>query len=143
MSKLRIVLIASVAGVVGIIAGAAGASWYWMDVGAEMYAKMAMASRSLQTQANIVDRAAVLYSLRAGQYDEAIKRLEVQMDVDLMTAGWLARDGSKFIPNVGRVVEREAAARKLSGYQPQDPRVREAVEEAFRLVPAAVAPERK
>jgi hypothetical protein len=55
-----------------------------------------------------------------------------------VTAGELARAGHKFKRSTVRSLEIERQARQLAKYRYMDPSIREAVDEAFRLVPAAV-----
>ena len=59
------------------------------------------------------------------------------MEGDLIGAGALARAGYKFSANARRAAALELRERKLSGYEPADPTVRAAVQEAIRLLPTA------
>ncbi len=128
--KIRwVVLIA----VVSLIVGAGGAWWYSTNLWTS-FVNVGLVAR---TEADITTRVAILERLRAGKFDEAIHLQEILLDGDLISAGALVREGRNFHPNTRRAVELEAKARTVSGYQP-NPSIRDAVDEAFRLVPMAV-----
>jgi hypothetical protein len=129
MKKRWTALIALVSLVVGI----AGASWFWMNFNAQ-FTNHGLVVR---TEADIVTKVAVLEHIRAGRIADATNLLETLLDGDLIGAGALARDGAKFKANTHRAVGLEYQARVASGYKPADQNVRNAVQEAFRLLPAA------
>ncbi len=129
MKKRWVVLIA----LCSFGAGAGAGSWFWTD----FYSRFMLSTLVLRTEADLVTRVALLESLRAGKVEEATAFEETMLDGDLIGAGALARDGTTFKVNTRHAVEREAKARAASGYLP-DPRYRDAVQEALRLVPAAV-----
>ena len=120
--------------ILSLVLGAGGASWYWLNFSAQFnnYGFV------VQTQANIVTRVAILEHIRAGQISDATNLLETLLDGDLIGAGALARNGTRFNTNTGRAVALESKARAASGYQPADENVQNAVQEAFRLVPASI-----
>ena len=113
--------------------GGAGASWFWLNFNAQ-FMKAGLVTR---TEADIVTKVAVLEHLRAGRITNATNLLETLLDSDLIGAGALVRDGTKFNANTRRAAGREFQARAVSGYIPADENVRRAVQEAFRIVPAA------
>lgn len=122
-------------GLVSLVVGVAGASWFWLNFNAQ-FTNHGLAVR---TGADIVTRVAVLEHIRAGRIKDATSLLETLLDGNLITAGALAQDGTKFNANIGRAVGLEYQARVASGYEPADQNVRNAVEDAFRLLPAAAA----
>jgi hypothetical protein len=128
---------AALLAIAAFAAGAGGASWFWLDFNAQIYVQFAHDNHVLRTQTDIVTKVAALEHIRAGRISDATRLLETLLDGDLMEAGALARGGVKFSANTGRAVERELQARKISGYAPADETVRSAVQEAFRVVPAA------
>jgi hypothetical protein len=131
MKKHWVVLIA-----LGSLAlGVGGATWFWKS----FYSQFINFAFVARTEADIITKVGVLERIRAGQIADATALLETQLDGDLMGAGALARDGTRFNANAGRAVALEAKARAVSGYRPTDDNVHNAVQEAFRLVPAAVA----
>ncbi len=132
------VVIAAIAAFAGLVVGMLGASWYWLEFNAR-FDTYRLATR---TQADIVGRVAALERLRAGRSEDATKTLETLLDGDLLEARVLARAGHKFDENARRALEIELQARKVSGYEPQDPDVRVAVREAFDLVQGGGDPER-
>jgi hypothetical protein len=134
MNKRVVIVTATIGVVVGLTIGVIGASWFWTKFNAEF----TNSGFILRTQSDIVTKVAVLSALRAGHNEDGIKLLETLLDGDLIGAGALARDGAKFSSNARRAVEVEYRAREASGYEPTDPTVRTAVQEAFRLVPLAV-----
>ncbi|GAA6143195.1 hypothetical protein NBRC116584_30130 [Hydrogenophaga sp. 5NK40-0174] len=115
--------------------GVGGATWFWNH----FYSQFIHFSFVTRTEADIITRVAVLEHIRAGQIADATALLESQLDGDLIGAGALARDGTKFKAKTGRAVALEARARAESGYRPIGSDVNNAVQEALRLVPAAVA----
>ncbi len=115
-----------------LVVGAGAASWYWMD----FWSRFVHTGLVLRAEADLVTKVAVLERLRAGKVEEAIRFQEILLDGDLIGAAALARDGTKFNANSRHAVELEAKARAAGGYQP-DASIRDAVQEAFRLVPAA------
>jgi hypothetical protein len=134
MSTRRIAAIAAISALVGLVVGAFAASRYWLDFNAQFMTSGLV----MRTQADLVTRVLVLRQIRAGRSGDATKLLEVLLDGDLISAGALARDGHKFDANVRRAVALELRAREMSGYEPADPNVRAAVQEAFRLLPEGV-----
>ncbi|MEO7324754.1 MAG: hypothetical protein ABIW82_07995 [Dokdonella sp.] len=128
MKKRWTVLIAFVS----LIVGVSGASWFWLNFNAQ-FTNYGFVVR---TEADIVTKVAVLEHIRAGQISDATKLLETLLDGDLIGARSLARDGTKFNANTRRAVALELQARAVSGYAPADENVRNAVQEAFRLLPA-------
>lgn len=129
MKKRWILLIA-----LGSLAlGAVGATWFWQS----FYSQFINTAFITRTEADIITKVGVLERIRAGQIEDATILLETQLDGDLMGAGALARDGTRFSANTGHAVALEAKARAVSGYRPTDSNVRNAVQEAFRLVPTA------
>ena len=138
MSTRATFLIAIAAATLGLVLGLVGASWYWLNFNSG-FMTSSLVSR---TQADLVTKELVLERLRAGRAEDATKLLETFLDGDLIGAGALARDGHKFNANARRAVVRELEARRLSVYEPSDPNVRAAVQEAFRLVPAGADAER-
>lgn len=126
MKKRWVVVIAFVA----LVLGAAGASWFWVKFNGQTMLFGLVA----RTEADIVTKEAVLYKLRAGKTADATRTLEVLLDGDLITAGALARDGTKFNANTRHAAELELKARAASGYVPADENVRIAVQEAFDLM---------
>lgn len=112
--------------------GAGSASWYWTN----FWSGFVRAGLVSRTEADLVTKIAVLERLRAGKVEEAMRIQEILLDGDLIGAGALAQEGVKFSANSRHAVELEAKARASGGYRP-DPRVRDAVQEAFRLVPVA------
>lgn len=117
--------------ILSLVLGAGGASWYWLNFNAQLNSYGVF----VRTQADIVTKVAVLEHIRAGHISEATNLLETLLDGDLIGAGALARDGTKFNANTGRAVLVESKARAASGYRPTDENVYNAVQEAFRLVP--------
>ena len=113
-----------------LVVGGLGASWYWLDSNAQFMTSGLV----LRTQADIITKVSVLEQIRAGRPEDATKLLETLLDGDLIAAGALARDGRKFNANARRAVALELRAREVSGYQPGDPSVRVAAQEAFRLL---------
>jgi hypothetical protein len=134
MSTRRIATIAVISALLGLVVGAFAAYQYLLDFNAQFMSSGLV----LKTQADLVTRVSVLEHLRAGRSEDAAKLLEALLDGDLISAGALARDGHKFSANTHRAVGLELRARKISGYQPADPNVREAVQEAFRLLPQGI-----
>jgi hypothetical protein len=130
MKKRWVVLIA----VLSLVLGAGSASWYWLNFNAQFNNYWFV----VRTQADIVTKVAVLEHIRAGRISDATNLLEILLDGDLIGAGALARDGTKFSANTGQAVVLEAKARAVSGYKPTDENVHNAVQEAFRLVPASI-----
>jgi len=128
MKKRWTVLLA----VVSLAIGVFGASWYWLKFSAE-FANHGLA---LRTQADIITKVAVLEHIRAGKVEEATSLQETLLDGDLMSAGALARDGIRFSENTRHAVELEIKARAVSGYVSTDENVRNAVQEALRLLSA-------
>jgi|SRR6267142_2405118 len=134
MSTRRIAAIAAISALVGLVVGAFAASRYWLDFNAQFMTSGLV----LKTQADLVTRVFVLEHLRASRSEDATKLLEALLDGDLISAGALARDGHKFSASARRAVAVELRARQMSGYEPADPNVRAAVQEAFRLLPEGV-----
>jgi len=129
--KIRwVVLIA----VVSLIVGAGGAWWYSTNFWTH-FVSVGLVTR---TEADITTKVAVLERLRSGKVDEAIHLQEILLDGDLIGAGALAQNGVKFNANTIHALELEAKGRAATGYAP-DPRIRDAVQDAFRLVPVAAA----
>ena len=118
---------------ISLVVGVAGASWYWLNFNAQFTNH----SLAVRTEADIVTKVAVLEHIRAGRIKDATNLLETLLDGDLITAGALAQDGTKFNANTRRAVGLEYQARVASGYEPADQNVRNTVQEAFRLLPAA------
>ncbi len=127
--KIRWVILIAV---LSLVVGAGGASWYWTNFWSG-FVRTGLVSR---VEADLATKVAVLERLRAGKIEEAIRIQEILLDGDLIGAGALARDGTKFNANSRHAVELEAKARTASGYQP-NPSTRDAVQEALRLVPMA------
>jgi hypothetical protein len=134
MSTRGVAMIAAISALVGLVVGGLGASWYWLDSNAQFMTSGLV----LRTQADIITKVSVLEHIRAGRPEDATKLLETLLDGDLIAAGALARDGRKFNANARRAVALELRAREVSGYQPTDPSVRAAAQEAFRLLAAGV-----
>jgi hypothetical protein len=132
MKKQWVALIAALS----LAVGAGGASWYWLNFNAQFnnYGFV------VRTQADIITKVAVLEHLRAGRILDATNLLETLLDGDLISAGALARDGTKLNTNTARAVALESNARVASGYRPIDSTVHNAVEEAFSLVPGSIEP---
>ena len=115
--------------------GAVGATWFWQS----FYSQFINTAFVARTEAEIITKVGVLEHIRAGQIADATTLLETHLDGDLIGAGALARDGTRFNANTGRAVALEAKARAVSGYRPTDDNVHNAIQEAFHLVPAVVA----
>ena len=130
MSTRRMAIIAAVSALAGLVVGACGASWYLIGFNAQFMES----NLALRTGSDIVSKVSVLEHLRAGRTEHAASLLEALLDGDLMTAGALAGVGHKFSPNAQRAAAVELIARQASGYQPIDPNVRAAVENALRLL---------
>lgn len=128
MKKRGAVLIA----LVSLVVGVAGASWFWLNFNAQ-FTNHGLAAR---TEADIVTKVAVMEHIRGGRIKDATNLLEILLDGDFITAGALAKNGTKFNANTRRAVELEYQARAASGYEPTAQNVRNAVQEAFRLLPA-------
>lgn len=128
MKKRWSALIALVSLVVGVV----GASRYWLNFNAQFTNHGLV----VKTEADIVTKVSVLEHIRAGRIKDATKLLETLLDADLITAGALAQNGTKFNANTRRAVGLEYHARVASGYEPGDQNVRNTVQEAFRLLPA-------
>jgi hypothetical protein len=137
--KIRwVVLIA----LLSLAVGVGGTSWYWDRYWQESFGALDQLGLFARAEADITTKVAVLERLRAGKIDKAIHLQEILLDGDLMLAGSLAQDGAKFNVNTRHALELEAKARAASGYEP-DPRIRDAVQEAFRQVPKAVEDSRR
>ncbi len=132
--KIRWVVLTAL---LSLAVGVGGTSWYWDRYWQRIFGYLDQLALFERTQADILAKVAVLERLRRGKIDKAIRLQEVLLDGDLIDAGALARDGAKFDVNILHALELEAKARAASGYEP-DPRIRDAVQEAFRLVPKAV-----
>lgn len=128
MKKRWTVLIAFISLAIGV----ASASWFWLNFNTEFTNHGFV----VRTQADIITKVAVLEKIRAGRVTDATNLLETLLDGDLISAAALARDGTKFSENTRHAVELEIKARAVSGYAPTDENVRNAVQEAFRLLPA-------
>jgi hypothetical protein len=115
MKKRWVALIA----VLSLVLGAGCASWYWLNFNAQFNNHGFV----VRTQADIVTKVAVLEHLRAGRVSDATNLLETLLDGDLIGAGALARDGTKFNANTGHAVMLESKARVGSGYRPTDENV--------------------
>jgi hypothetical protein len=126
----RLILVALLSTFAGIGAGALAASWYWLDLNASFMTSNLV----LRIQTDLITRVKVLESLRTGNSKGATNLLEVLLDGDLIAAGALAREGHQFSENARHAVALALEARKVSGYEPSDPSVRAAVEEAFMLL---------
>lgn len=116
-----------------LVVGLAGASLFWLNFNAEFTNHGFV----VRTQADIITKVAVLEHIRAGRIAEATKLLETLLDGDLISAGALARDGTKLSENTRQAVDLEIKARAISGYAPNDERVRNSVQEALRLLSAS------
>ena len=134
MTKRRVALIVGISALVGLVVGAAAASWFWVGFNAQFM----NSGLALRTQADVIEKVIVLEHIRAHRPADASKLLETLLDGDLITAEALARDGHKFNVNFSRAVALELHARKQSGYEADDPTVRAAVREAFRLLTSGV-----
>jgi len=110
--------------------GAVLASWYWLDFAG----RFVSAAEFTKTQANLVTLEAVLSHTRAGRSEEATKMLELLFDAELVSAAALHRDGYDLSSNAINAIKAEHTARKVSGYSPANPSVREAIQESFRLL---------
>jgi hypothetical protein len=118
---------------VSLVIGVAGASWFWLNFNAQ-FTNYGFVAR---TEADIVTKVAVLERIRAGKVAEATHLLETLLDGDLIGAGALAREGTKFNANTRHAVELEIKARAASGYVPSNDNVRKAVQDTFRLMPTS------
>ena len=118
--------------VISLVIGVVGASWYWLNFNA----KFVNHGFVLRTQADIITKVAVLERIRAGKVAEATSLQETLLDGDLISAGALARDGTKFSENTRHAAELEIKARAVSGYAPTDENVHNAVQEALHLLSA-------
>jgi len=121
---------AALIALVSLVVGVAGASWFWLNFNAQ-FTNHGLAAR---TEADIVTKVAVLEHIRGGRIKDATNILETLIDGDLMTAGAIAQDGTKFNANTRRAIGLEYQARVASGYEPTDQNVRNAVQEAFSLL---------
>ena len=131
MKKRWIAVVAFASLVVGVV----GASWFWLNFNAEFTNHGFV----VRTQADIITKVAVLERIRAGKIAEATNFLETLLDGDLISAGALARDGTKFSENTRHAVDIEIKARAVSGYAPNDEGMRNSVQEALRRLSASPA----
>ncbi len=113
--------------------GMGTASWYWLN----FYSQFINSGLTTSLGADIVTKVSILERIRAGKITEATTLLETLLDIDLISAASLAREGATFSPNTARALAREAKARSLSGYRSIRDDMHNAVQEAFCLVSAA------
>jgi hypothetical protein len=114
-----------------LVIGFGGATLFWQS----FYSGFINTTFVTRTEADIIMKVGVLERIRAGKIADAILLLETQLDADLISAGALVRDGTRFNDSTGRAVALEARARIVSGYRPIYDNVHHAIQEAFRLVP--------
>jgi hypothetical protein len=131
MIKSQVQLTASISVIFGILMGVLGTALVLMQTTSE-FARSGAAAR---TEENIITKVELLEHLRSGRYIVATKQLEALLDKDLAGAAESAREGVVLSSNTLKALEIERKARGISGYEPVNSTVGDAVQEAFRQIP--------
>ena len=127
--KARAVVTAIGAATAGLIIGALLTAWFM-----SRFLTSALAGGAVATVA--VDGRALEY-LHDGTPDAATGLLQSRLDGELLTIGWNVKDGYVLTPDAKKALLRVKRLRDVSGYEPADPAVRDAVREALAFAAPA------
>ena len=120
--------------VISLLVGIGVGSYVTFRYMVEFNAQFITQGEISRTQYDLTTKIKLLDLLRSGENEDAINFYENLLDADFMTAGSLVETGHKLNPKTLDAVAFEVKARKISEYEPSDPKVRAYVNKMLEIL---------